>query len=345
MKITSPKTGSEKPKDSRTKKVIKGAVLLLLAVSLFVYRDTLREILAGIRDITWTERIMGLLLAFYGYLLEGLTIFVMMGAVGPRAKVQNGIFIAYVCEFYRLTTLGNGSGIAEIHYLHEKGVEPGSATVLTMIQYIMKRTAIMLLGVAGFAALWHREGTEALCRRYLLFLAAGCLITAVIIALFLCIALSARIASALSWALERLTGKYPSWRMRFEKWEAQIRLLNESGKSILRQKKRMTGTICLQVGKAIMFYLIPAVFLYGKTGLTAVECATVMAVAYMLAGVIPAPSGAGALEFVFLLFFSGFTDAETAVPAILLFRFVTWICPAAVGGGLLLARGLRDRFA
>ncbi len=246
MKTISQKPKGEGAKASRTKRMIKAALLLLLAVSLFVYRDALRDITVGIRDVTWTELSLGVLLAFFGYLLEGLTISVMMGAVSPRERLWDGIFIAYACEFYRLATLGNGSGIAEIHYLHEKGVEPGSATVLTMIQYIMKRAAIMLLGVAGFVCLSHEEGTGALCREYILFLEAGCLITVMVIAVFLCIALSGRVANALSWAL----------------------------------------------------------------------------------------------EFVFLLFFTCFTDAKTAVPAILLFRFATWICPAAAGGLLLSVHGL-----
>lgn len=91
----------------------------------------------GIRNVTWDELSISIMLSFLGYLLEGLTVSVMMGAVAPGAKARDGIFIAFVCEFYRLTTLGNGSGIAEIHYLHEKKVEPGSAGYLTFSVYDM----------------------------------------------------------------------------------------------------------------------------------------------------------------------------------------------------------------
>ena len=83
---------------------------------------------------------------------------------------------------------------------------------------------------------------------------------------------------------------------------------------------------------AIFLAGIAAVF----TGLSFAENILLMAVAYMLAGVIPAPSGIGALEFVFLLFFTGFVEAGAALPAILLFRFVTWILPFGVGGGVLI---------
>ena len=61
-----------------------------------------------------------------------------------------------------------------------------------------------------------------------------------------------------------------------------------------------------------------------------------MTVSYMLAGVIPAPSGIGSLEFVFLLFFNEFTDSSINIPAILLFRFAIWIVPFFVGGFIVI---------
>lgn len=63
-----------------------------------------------------------------------------------------------------------------------------------------------------------------------------------------------------------------------------------------------------------------------------------MAVAYMLSGVIPSPSGVGSPEFVFLLLLGRFISPETALSAILVFRFATWILPFAVGGIIALAQ-------
>lgn len=320
------------------KKIIKVLLLLLLVLSMFFYRDTIQDIVEGIRNVAWSELGISIFLSFLGYLFEGLTISMMMGAVISRAKARDGIFIAFVCEFYRLTTLGNGSGIAEIHYLHEKKVEPGSATILTMIQYMMKRIAIMLFGMAGFGYLFCKETTRALCREYAAFMGTGCLITVVIIAFFLCLALSRKAADASLRILDWLSVKFRSKEESFGKWKEQILLLNRSGRSILDQKGRMFGVVLLQIGKLTAFYAIPAVFLGSKINLTAGECILIMAVAFMLAGVIPAPSGAGSLEFVFLLFFTCFVDSGMAVPAILLFRFATWICPAALGGVFLFVR-------
>lgn len=353
MKIISKKTDF-------WKKAVKGALVLLVLISLIFYKDSFREIWEGIRQVKAGELLVCLLLAGTGYLLEGMTIFRMMGAVIPSPSLWEGVFIAYVCEFYRLTTMGNGSGVAEIHYLCKSGmrkkkgspiaeakggqewpqgekIAPGSATVLTMIQYIMKRIAIMGLGLLSFLILCQKENTRELCREYGVFVSAGCVISAGVIGIFLALSLWERVAAAILRALEWLSGKIPAKESVFQKWREQIMLLNHSGKAILGQKKRMLCAVLIQMGKLLLFYGIIAYLLKGATEMGAGMCILLMALAFMLSGVIPAPSGAGALEFVFLLFFSRFVNTGTAVTAMLVYRFATWIFPAAVGGVFLAA--------
>lgn len=254
------------------------------------------------------------------------------GAVIPRLPVKKGIAIVLLCEFYRMITLGNGSGIAEIHYLHKNGMETGSATVMTMIQYMVKRMAVMLLGTLGFFVLCRTGRGRAICHKYAAFMGTGCVITIGVIVFFMGLTLSSKIAAWTGKLLDWLCRRFPSWEKHFLEWKTQAVLLNHSGKNIVEQKYRLLGAILLQTGKMLLFYAIPVCLLYGKSSLAFAENIFLMAVVYMLAGVIPAPSGVGALEFVFLLFFSGFTESGAALPAILLFRFVTWILPFGVGG-------------
>lgn len=343
MKIINRKQKENRSGSFSIKKLMKVLVIILLVLALFFYRDTLKEIMEGIRQVTWVELGIGIFLSFLGYSLEGAAISVMAGASASRLKTREGVFIAFVCEFYRLTTLGNGSGIAEIHYLHKKKIEPGSAAVLTVVQYMVKRAAIMFFGIAGFFFLLRREDTRELCRKYAVFMGAGCLITLVVIAFLMGVALWPKATDAALWVVKWLSDKIPSQKGNLEKGKEQILLLGNAGKSILRHRKKILGVFCLQIGKLTAFYLIPAVVLNGKTELTGMECVLVMAIAFMLAGVIPAPSGAGALEFVFLLFFTFFANPGGAVPAILLFRFATWVCPAICGGALLLIQDISGK--
>lgn len=313
--------------------------LLLLAAASVFYRDSWQDIRAGIRQITQRELLCSIGLSAAAYFLEGMTIACMMRTGTSSFPVKRGTVIAYLCEFYRLITFGSGSGVAEVYYLHKSGIETGKATVITMIQYICKKIAVIFLGVLGFAVLLGEYDTRQLCRKYAGFMAAGCLISIGVIAAFLCIMLSERILSLLCNVMDWGTGKVPSWEARFRTWKEQAVLLNQWGKRILGQKTCLAEAVLLQIGKLVLFYCIPAYLLWGSISGWPVRkgwrtCLSLMAMVYMLSGVIPAPSGAGSLEFVFLLIFSQLAGMQEAMPAVLVFRFVTWIIPFLIGGVL-----------
>lgn len=335
------KTINQKQTGNKKSKSVRSAVqllfwLLLLSLALFIYRDSFRDIMAGLRQVTWLHILISVLLSIAYYILEGITIHSMASMIVLQDSVWNGIAIAFQCEFYRLITLGSGAGIAEIHYLHKNGIEPARGTMLTMLQYIMKKTGIMVLGVLGFAGLYRNENTINVCEQYAGFLGAGCVITVIIVLFLLFIALSPSVMLWVIWIMDKITQRVPSLSEKTNFLKEQMTALNQTGKIIFCQKKRLAWIILLNLIKLAAMYCIPAYLLYGKSQLTPAECFMLMAVVYMLSGVIPAPSGVGSLEFVFLLFFGVFADSSVVVPAVLVFRFATWILPFAIGGVLLL---------
>ena len=354
MKITNEDPCNSEVKSSRVfwKRFDFWDILLLLAAAASFYQDSLREIWEGIGQISRRELSVSILLSLAAYFLEGVTIACMMSAVTPSFSLKKGTAVAYLCEFYRLVTLGSGSGFAEIYYLCRNGIETGTATVLTMLQYVCKRAAVLLLGSLGFALLsWGYgvpESGRDIFREYAVFMAAGCVIGVAVIAAFLCIILSDKIARVILCLLELLCVRVPSLEKKTRAWQEQVLLLNGTGKDMLARKRIIAHVILLQIGKLLLFYLIPAYLLHGKVsfgaggltdGLQAgraewVVCMLLMAVVYMLSGIIPTPSGAGSLEFVFLLFFTRFVKTQTALPVILVFRFATWIVPFLIGGAV-----------
>lgn len=339
MKIINPEPQSDEEKPVKVFWQRPGfwVILLLLAGASVYYKDSWQDIWTGIQQITRGELLHCILFSVAAYFLEGMTIACMMNTVLPSLPVKKGVNIAYLCEFYRLITLGNGSGFAEIYYLHKNKIETGTATALTMLQYICKRTAIIILGSIGFGILFFRCDTQALCKDYVGFMIIGYVVSLLVITLFLCVALLNKVASVILKLMEWTVTKKPSWERRVYAWKEQIVLLNQSGRIILGQKYKIILVILLQTGKLFLFYAIPAYLLRGclQSQVALPDfllCILLMSVAYMLSGVIPAPSGVGSLEFVFLLFFSGVAKTQTAVPAILVFRFATWVIPFMIGG-------------
>ena len=84
--------------------------------------------------------------------------------------------------------------------------------------------------------------------------------------------------------------------------------------------------------KCFVIYCVVVVILSNNGVLAWFDIIAIMAASYFLAGVIPAPSGVMSLEFVYGLLMAAFLPVGVSVPAILTFRFFTWIYPAVIGG-------------
>lgn len=330
MKIT------EKNKNKNhglSKRLIGGIVIVfLLVIALSTYRDSLQDILKGILEVSFKDIMTSALLAAFFFMLEGTIIYIMAAAVAPTYRIKDGIAVAYRCEFYRLITFGSGAGIAEIHYLHKKGMEPAVGAGISILQFVMKKIGVAVLGIIGFMLLCRFPNTRALRRDYAVFLAVGCIVTASIVFFLLSVTLSNNVMNFVIWMIDKAFIKFPTFAKKADSLKAQVCILNESGHIFLRRKHTLLQIVLCDLIKLILIYCIPAYMLQGKSDVGFVECAALMAVVYMLAGVIPTPSGIGSLEFVYLLFFGTLANPADTVPALLVFRFATWILPFMIGG-------------
>lgn len=149
-----------------------------------------------------------------------------------------GIRTAYLCEFYRLLTLGSGSGIAAIYYLQKDGVSYAKGTGITMLQFVFKKIAVMILGLMGFLYLLKTPQTSQVLYQYQNAMIIGCVVT-ILIALFMTlITVSGRIKDWLLYAIDWLEHKKPKYTEQTEKWRENLILLNDTGQELMTHKKR-----------------------------------------------------------------------------------------------------------
>ncbi len=315
---------------------------LLLAAALVFYRDSLEDIVSGIQALFFCEIVICCLLAGVFFFMEGS---VMQGVVrlsGSAYPLWESIKVAYCCEFYRLITLGSGSGIAQIYYLSKKDIPPAQGIGISMIQFVLKKIAVMLLGVSGFLFLLGSGGRDEICTSYGKYMVVGVLITFVIVAVLIAVAASSKVLQFVNRGCDMLSGKFPSLQKTLQKGKEQAGLLNATGKVVFQKKGGFLLVLFKSMGMLLMVYLIPAYIFRGQEFPDFFLNVCLMAVAYMLAGVIPAPSGIGSLEFVFLLLFGFFLPESVTVPAILVFRFATWIVPFIIGGLIVLLQRMKE---
>jgi len=338
------RTSAKKKKKFLNKVTLKWFLLIaLVAFAFWFYKDSMQEIWHGIRSMSLLQIAGSVLLAAVSVITEGLIIRTFACAFSPSFPLKQGVRIAYLCEFYRMLTLGSGSGVAEILYLQREGISYGRGTGMTLLQYVLKKVGIMVLGITGFAVLLWNGDTGEILRDYRGAMVTGIAITVVIVAALAMVALSVTVKNWLVAILDFIREKVPRQQERLKEWREQLILLNETGKALYAEKKRLAVLLLLEMLKLAVTYMIPVFVLKGKTSLTWAQGILLMAVTYMLSGVIPAPSGIGSLEFVFVLFFGKFALEADAIPAILVFRFSTWLVPFGIGAILYFKEKIKGK--
>ena len=221
-------------------------------------------------------------------IIEGIITTVLAKQYRSSFAYKNGITNAFLCSFYRVATLGSGSGVAAIIYLGEHGIEYGGGFGLYMIQYALHKISIALFSAIFFVMNW--EFMRNWFGDYAGLLAGGYAVTLVItIGLFL-FCCSKKFHRLIFRLLDIVNQKFHG---RFEIMEAEIKrqcmMLEDASKHLLKNKKATTGVIFLCLLKCCFWYGIPyllfkGVQFQGNPALTLSQVLAIVTVRYACGG-------------------------------------------------------------
>jgi uncharacterized membrane protein YbhN (UPF0104 family) len=309
-------------------------VVTAVVVIAIYYKSTLGDILSEIRNLPVSMTIISILFSVIYYIIEGKLIqFVASRHVKGFTWMQ-GTAIAYISSFYRLLTMGAAAGPAEVYYLHLEKIPISRATGMCLAKYIIHRITIALSGIVCYLALTYEM--KNILWPYRPYIIIGSLITAVYTIILITVCTSVKFSQLIIKGLMKVPVKKAGIQRKTNHLIDSIRLLQEESTVLLQDKKNVLWIFTLNIGKQVCYYLIPAIFLYHRSNISVLNVIALMAICNMLAGVLPAPSGIGSLEYVFLQLFQVLTKAGIAASVILMYRFVTWMVPFGIGGLFIL---------
>ena len=306
--------------------VIIAAVILLFIITRKSWGDILNEL-----SRTSAEKIGVVIVLSAGYfVLEGLVIKILAVKYDPEFSLAQGTSCAYYCCFYKMITFGSGGGIAEIYYLNKRGVPAAKATGMDLVQYMLQRMSIVVYGLLC-VLVFFKDVKEPL-EGYKVYLLTGSLMVIAVVGVLIAAGTSKTVSGKLFQWAERILGNKKEWRDKLERLREQAVILQAESRELLHEKKKLMVILGVNLVKLTFWYAVPMAALYSEPGLTWQAVLALTALAFMLAGVIPAPAGLGTVEVVFLLLFTRITSRPKAVSAMLLLRFATNGIPFVVGG-------------
>lgn len=314
---------------------------------MYTFRDSAGPILEQLTKTSPAVVIGICLMAAVYQIIEGIITTVLAKQYRSSFAYKNGITNAFLCSFYRVATLGSGSGVAAIIYLGEQGIEYGGGFGLYMIQYALHKISIALFSAIFFVMNW--EFMRNWFGDYAGLLAAGYALTLVItlgLFLFCC---SNRfhhlICRLLDFANQKFHGKF---EIMAEEIKRQCMMLEDASNHLMKNKKVTTEVIFLCMLKCCFWYGIPyllfkGVQFQGNPALSLSQVLAITSLSVMLAAVIPSPAGIGSTEFVFTTLFAGIVGTGIAGSASLLYRFGTFVFPFLVGAVVVLVRHFKRK--
>lgn len=309
---------------------------------IYTFRDSAGPILEQLKKTTPVVIIGICVMTTFYHIVEGMITTVLAKQYNPDFTWGMGITNAFFCSFYRVATLGSGSGVAAIVYLGEHGVEYSQSFGLYMLQYAFHKISIAIYSMIFFVISWSYMCTHF--GDYMWLLAAGYVVTLVITLCLILFCCSVQFHRFIFRILDFLNGKLKG---RFDTFIAmlreQCRMLEDASRHIMRDKSLVAKSIILNLIRNCFWYGIPYLIFNGHSDITIPETMAVTSLSVMLAAVLPAPAGIGSTEFVFISLFSGIVGKGLAGSASLLYRFGTFVFPFLIGAVVVVARRIRAR--
>ena len=301
---------------------------LILAISIvvavFTFHDEIKDIIKGLKTVPPLAIVGMIVFMQLYYILDGI---ITKNIVEHEHKItyKQGIACTYYCAFFRVVTLGSGSGVAQVAYLTQCGMDMAKASSIAMIQYVLQKFTIVLLGLVSYFIFY--KDINILLGEYSSYLLMGVIVALAIISFILIVASSKRFSNVVIAILRKIGNK--RFKEKIDMLEDKVVDLQMASRTLFRKKKLLIKVIVINAIKLISMFVVPYMILYNQINLT--YTIGLFAVSHMLAGVMPTPAGYGSLDLMFVVLYGGIAGVYVAAILIVLYRAVNTILSYVIG--------------
>lgn len=308
-------------------------VVALIGIILYTFRDSADSIVEQICSTSFYVLAAIALSSVVYHLLEAWITYSLARRYNPKFRYREAVYCAFYCSFYRLSTLGSGTGVAAIVYLGKKNVGYSEATGLYMIQYVFHKVGIALFSGIFFLANWAVMAENY--RDYTVYLLLAYLLTALIAAGLILFAVSEKFHRLLL-AIVRHFNKSGRFDGPLKSLEKSCTIMEKTTSELMKDVKTLLAMLAKTLIKLCFWYAIPFLILFGGREISLLSSFSITSLAVMTAAVIPTPAGIGAVELIMTNLFGVLVDFHKAAAVTVLYRVATFIFPFLVGAVLIL---------
>lgn len=322
---------------------------LALAIMLYFFISTkgfsqLLRILES-RSPIWLLLAVGCMCLYW--LLEGTVIFLYTKKLYPQNTLLSSFNVGMVGLLYSaLTPFSTGGQPMQLYAMKKQGLDSGKSVSILAMKSIIYQVSLAVYSLVAIVSCFgfFNKNIPA----FFILSIIGLAVNFLVIFLMLVFTLN-----------ERWTNRLVSWSVSFlhavhvvkdrektaERVKKQTACFHESAQLFKGDGKVQAAAFLLSCLEFTFLFLIPyCIFRYfGLSGGNVIQMLAAQAFINMISAYVPLPGAAGVAEGSFYVFFGLFFPAEAIVPAILLWRLITYCGNIVAGTAVVFWENHRNR--
>jgi len=243
-------------------------VAILLLIIWYTFKDSAGDIVAQLQKTSFAVLVAIMAATVIYHLFEAWITYSLARRYNPKFKFREAVYCAFNCSFYRLSTLGSGSGVAAIVYLGKKGVGYSEATGLYMIQYMVHKVSVALFSGLLFILNWKVMSVNY--REYGVYLGLAYVLTAIISIALIIFAVSAKSHQLILWIVRKFN-KSGKLTPVLKKLEESCDIMEKSTSRLLKDVPSLISMVLKNLAKLCFWYCIPFLILFGTNEISLLD--------------------------------------------------------------------------
>ena len=315
--------------------IITISIAAIVLIAFLFFSDSIESIRRLPDGISWQWMALALGIAAMNWVLEGFALNLICKLIYPQWRFRYSFCIGMVGILYSaLTPFSTGGQPMQIYSMHKLGMDTGAVGSIIAVKTLIYQIIMVLYSLV--MVVFRLGFFQRSVSNFSFITIIGLLCNSTFIGLVLLFCISERLTDKLLhkgiYLLHKLhLCRHPDER--YEKIHSQLSVFHGSTRLMGKSLKMYALVIVVTVVQIGIGYLIPYC-IYRSFGFHDTDPLTIMAAqAYvsMVSAFIPLPGASGGAEGSFLLFFNMFFTGGTVIPAMAIWRVITYYLNFPVG--------------
>ncbi len=313
------------------------AVLGFIFLSVFIFSNGMNSLMVQLKTVNLNWILLGVLCIFLFWFFETLILYIITKSLySSKFLFLKSIKFAMTGQFFSaITPFQSGGQPSQLYIMTENDIPVGISGSVLMVKFIIHQSTLTIYSVIVILAKYKYFNSKI--PYFIYFCIIGFVFNTALIILALIFSINEKMTMTISSWILNVVKKIK----KIKNLEAKCNTIEDEIKSFHKNSAIMAKNIKMCFVASIytfiqwtLFYSIPFCiyksFGLSSTNLWTMICAQVFLTMFM--SFIPLPGAAGGAEGGFYLIFGIFFKGNTIVPAIFMWRMMTYYICIAMGG-------------